>query len=220
MLFFSTTGLVKMVQGRKAAHSREDILAKGFDLFSRQGYHATGLATILKECQVSKGSFYNFFGSKEQFAIEILDHYHQAEWEKWEQEFNRVEGRIFAKMRIILEQKIQMREQNADHYGCLLANLTGELGDCDSSFNATIRTYIQQILDAITGDFEEAQRDGDIRSDIDARTLACAFWDSWQGALLRVKVENTATPMRETIELYWNHILPPKQQETADESPS
>src|SRR5262249_30551824 len=40
-----------------------------------QGYHATGVATILREAGVLSGSMYHFFGSKEDLLVAVLERY-------------------------------------------------------------------------------------------------------------------------------------------------
>ena len=40
-----------------------------------QGYHGTGLQEILDAVNIPKGSFYNYFGSKEDFGAEVIQHY-------------------------------------------------------------------------------------------------------------------------------------------------
>ena len=42
-------------------HDKEDILAVGYDVLRKNGYHNVGINQILKEAGVPKGSFYNFF---------------------------------------------------------------------------------------------------------------------------------------------------------------
>ena len=55
--------------------NRENLLNQGVGLLMQQGYHGTGLKEILDAVQIPKGSFYNYFGSKENFAAEIIEHY-------------------------------------------------------------------------------------------------------------------------------------------------
>lgn len=50
------------------------ILDVAFRLFHEQGYHATGIATILREADVNSGSLYHFFPSKEALLIGVLEH--------------------------------------------------------------------------------------------------------------------------------------------------
>jgi TetR/AcrR family transcriptional repressor of nem operon len=199
-----------MIQGRRPEHSRQQALEKGMELFNQQGYHGTGLTAILKACQVSKGSFYNFFGSKEEFAVEIIDHYHSIECERWGVELSKLDCPQFEKMRVMLEREIQGFESEKEHFGCLIANLSGELGNASHAFKEAIRRSTSDVLQAIEKDFLQCQTDGSIRDDLSAQQLAHLFWDSWQGALLRMKVESSTAPLRKLLDLYWNHILPPQ----------
>ena len=50
----------------------------GRDLFSRQGYNATGIQAITDHAGVPKGSFYHYFASKEAFGAALLDAYFDA----------------------------------------------------------------------------------------------------------------------------------------------
>lgn len=58
-----------------ATDTRERILQAARRLFHEQGYHATGIATILREAQVHSGSLYHFFESKEALLIAVLEWY-------------------------------------------------------------------------------------------------------------------------------------------------
>ena len=42
-----------------------------------QGYHGTGVKEVLDKVGIPKGSFYNYFESKEQFGAEVIQHYAQ-----------------------------------------------------------------------------------------------------------------------------------------------
>ena len=56
----------------------------GRDLFSRQGYNATGIQQITDHAGVPKGSFYNHFESKEVFAVAIIEQYAEHLQRSWE----------------------------------------------------------------------------------------------------------------------------------------
>jgi TetR/AcrR family transcriptional repressor of nem operon len=57
-----------------AETTREKILRVAFQLFHEQGYHATGVATILREAGVNPGSMYHAFPSKEALLIGVLEY--------------------------------------------------------------------------------------------------------------------------------------------------
>lgn len=53
--------------------TRGRILQAAFQLFHEQGYHATGIATILRQAGVNSGSLYHYFPSKEALLIGVLE---------------------------------------------------------------------------------------------------------------------------------------------------
>lgn len=55
--------------------SREEVVAAAQDRFHRRGYHASGVKDITDAAGLPKGSFYNYFASKEDMAIETLRRY-------------------------------------------------------------------------------------------------------------------------------------------------
>jgi AcrR family transcriptional regulator len=54
--------------------TRERILKAAFQLFHEQGYHATGVATILREAGVNPGSLYHAFSGKEMLLEQVLEY--------------------------------------------------------------------------------------------------------------------------------------------------
>lgn len=53
--------------------TRAQVLAAARELFTRQGYHATGINQVLAEARAPKGSLYfHFPGGKEQLAVEAV----------------------------------------------------------------------------------------------------------------------------------------------------
>ena len=54
---------------------REDIINTGLQLMFLNGYNATGIKEITDSIAIPKGSFYNHFQNKEEFGLEVLQHY-------------------------------------------------------------------------------------------------------------------------------------------------
>jgi TetR/AcrR family transcriptional repressor of nem operon len=55
--------------------TRNAILEAGIKSVLEKGYHECGLAEILKEAGVPKGSFYYYFASKEEFGLQLIEHW-------------------------------------------------------------------------------------------------------------------------------------------------
>lgn len=190
-----------MPRGRRTEHCRDQILEIGARLFTRDGYHATGIKDILDACQVPRGSFYNFFESKEHFAIEILEHYRTIEFERWDERMATLQGSHFEKIKTMVEQEIERFGNSQCAVGCLLANLSGEVSQSTPRFSAAIAHSMQLVQDAIREDVEICQREGSIRTDMPADVIADCLLNHWQGSLLRCKIANSITPLHNHLEL-------------------
>jgi AcrR family transcriptional regulator len=54
------------------------IIDKSVELFAEKGYHATSVQEIAEKCGIAKGSFYNYFKSKEELLVSIFKYYYEA----------------------------------------------------------------------------------------------------------------------------------------------
>jgi AcrR family transcriptional regulator len=52
---------------------RAQILAAAMACFARQGYHATSMDDVVRECGLSVGAIYSYFGSKEDLFLALSD---------------------------------------------------------------------------------------------------------------------------------------------------
>jgi len=205
-----------MVRGRRPEHDRDKILEIGAELFTRNGYHATGLKEILEACQVPKGSFYNFFESKEHFAVEILEHYRTIEFDQWEERMAALKGSHYDKIFQMIQQEIERFGSKQYATGCLLSNLAGEVSQSSPLFSEAIAHSTEIVLKAITDDVVACQLEGTMRNDLSAESIAEMLLNHWHGALIRCKVLNSTTPLNNHLDLIASFHLPPGQSGTAD----
>ena len=62
---------------------RDLILAKGAAVMTRRGYHGTGVQEIVQAAGIPKGSFYHYFASKEDFALQALAFIYQPRLQRY-----------------------------------------------------------------------------------------------------------------------------------------
>jgi TetR/AcrR family transcriptional repressor of nem operon len=176
--------------------NRENLLSHGVTLLMQQGYHGTGLQEILDAVQVPKGSFYNYFGSKENFAAEIIGHYIEPYLAQLQTYLNESDNAFSALERYLNEGIIEL-EKTKFKGGCLLGNLTGEIGDTSSICRVALQIALSRYRDVWEIGFRRAQEEGSIRNDKTAREMADLWVNSWQGALLRMKIEQSTEPLKQ-----------------------
>ncbi|MSR16246.1 MAG: TetR family transcriptional regulator [Methylococcaceae bacterium] len=175
--------------------NRENLLNHGVVLLMQQGYHGTGLQEILDAVQIPKGSFYNYFGSKENFAAEIIGHYIEPYLVQLQTYLNQDDGNAFVALERYLNESIVELEKTKFKGGCLLGNLTGEIGDTSEICRDALQIALGRYRDVWEIGFSLAQKEGEIRIDKTAREMADLWVDSWQGALLRMKIEQSTAPL-------------------------
>jgi len=66
-------GPTSLVVGERGARTRQRIVAETLRLFESQGFHATSVDAIAKAAGTSRSTLYQYFESKEQIFVELLD---------------------------------------------------------------------------------------------------------------------------------------------------
>ena len=62
-----------MAKRQEAAETRKRILSVCVRLFLEQGYHQTSVSQIVEESGVARGSYQNFFRTKDAILMELVE---------------------------------------------------------------------------------------------------------------------------------------------------
>jgi len=175
--------------------AREKLLDQGVALFTERGYHGAGLQDILASVGVPKGSFYNYFASKEEFGAAAIAHYIEPFIERLDGWLKRPELDAVAALEGYFGELIRELERRSFVGGCLLGNLIGEVGDTSETCRLALKQAAHRYRDKLREGLERGQREGLFRADLDAEAMADFLSDAWQGALLRMKIEQSTRPL-------------------------
>jgi len=165
------------------------LIEAGLKVMFRAGYNGAGVRDIVAEAGAPQGSFTNHFRSKEAFAQDVLDHY-----------FAYVRGLVRealddpaltprAKLRRYLDIITGKLEDDNWSRGCLVGDLSLEASSQSEMLRARLETIFLEWRKPFAACIRDAQTAGEIASDFDATELAEFLLASWQGAILRMKVE-------------------------------
>lgn len=166
-------------------------------MLTMQGYHGTGLKELLGNVGIPKGSFYNYFDSKEDFCAAAISHYIKPFIDQVESclAVQGVDG--LTAIQNYFNILINELEVNDFMGGCLLGNMLGEVGDTSDDCLHELAHSVHTYKDKLKEGFERAQKEGAARSDISPEVMANLIVNGWQGALLRMKVEKSTQPLKE-----------------------
>jgi TetR/AcrR family transcriptional repressor of nem operon len=183
--------------------TRDKLLDQGVTMLMERGYHGTGLQELLTGVQVPKGSFYNYFASKEDFGAEVVRHYIEPFIRQLDECLSQPDGDALAALKRYFQDLIEELERRQFKGGCLLGNLIGEIGDTNETCLEALREAVHRYRNKLEEGLARAQREGAIRTDLTATAMADLLSDAWQGALLRMKVEQSVRPLEACV----SHLL-------------
>jgi TetR/AcrR family transcriptional repressor of nem operon len=186
-----------MSQPTQKQLNKESLLDQGVILLTRQGYHGTGLKEILDAVQIPKGSFYNYFGSKENFAAQATQHYIAPFIWQLSQHLQNPDCDALTAIKRYFYELINELERTDFKGGCLLGNLMGEIGDTSEVVRASLQQAVNQYRDLLQAGLARAQQEGTVRTDKSAQEMADLLVNAWQGVLLRMKIDKSSVPLKQ-----------------------
>ena len=191
----------------KRSHNKDEIVQAGLDIFLTGGFNGTGIEAILKQANVPKGSFYNFFSSKEEFGLAVINLYLSEMGELLQPLMEDVSLPPLIRIRKSLEVLITRFEGNSCSKGCLIGNLALEMSDQSEAFRQRLDDALQGWVSSIAAILEEARKEGAVPIDVEPVVLAENIVASFEGALLCAKVKKSVEPLKNFIHLYFDIFL-------------
>ena len=195
------------MNGMDKQETKDTLLRAGTELISRHGYNHTGLNEILAAAGVPKGSFYYYFDSKEDFALQVLDKFASRTEARFAGFLSDETLPPLGRLRAYFEWYVNYWESAQWSIGCLMGNIGQELADQNEAFRAKVDSMMQVRSEDIAKCLLAAQQAGEIDSSLDVQELAAFCFNSWEGAILRMKVTKTAAPLRTFIHILFDSIL-------------
>ncbi len=128
-----------------ASTKRDQLVETALDLFSREGFHATGIDRILAESGVAKMTLYNHFKSKDELILATLrlrdERFRNAFMRSVEKRAEQPADRLLA-MFDVLEECFR----GEDFCGCMFINAAAEYGGCDNPIHAVAAEHKRLVI--------------------------------------------------------------------------
>lgn len=187
-----------------APSTRDRLLRTAARLFHEQGYHATGVATILREAGAHSGSLYHHFASKEELLAEVLRWYRRnlrpiliepveaAEADPLERVF-----RLLASYRGLLE-------RTGCVLGCPIGNLALEVSSDHPALRPDLDENFEGWREAVRGWLEAA---GDrLPGDTDLDALALFVLTTMEGGIMLARARGSLEPFDRAVAVLRCHF--------------
>ncbi len=173
---------------------KDHLLDAGLKVMATRGYNGTSIQDIVNAANVPKGSFYTYFKSKEDFAIEALEKV--------------TEERMILNRHLLSDRSICPQERLTRFFvnniggceenlngGCFLGNMCQEMSESSEAIRIKVRQMLRNSTQAIEDVLEEARLNNDLKSQLPSPVLAEFLFNAWEGTLMRMKASKCREPL-------------------------
>src|SRR5436309_10539405 len=170
---------------------RDQILRAGLPVLFRSGYHAASVRDICAAAGAPQGSFTNHFRSKEAFAVEVLNRYFDYLKELVAAALTDETRTPRQRLQRYLDVITDKLERDRWMIGCLIGDFSLQVSSHSKLFRKRLDSIFREWRTLFASCIAAAQAAGEVDSRFDATELAEFLLASWEGAVLRMKVERS-----------------------------
>ena len=194
----------------KNRDTRTRLISTGLQIFARKGVGAAGLNEVLSAAGIPKGSFYNYFSSKESFVLEVIKQDESCSCRGLQLSGLSRDGTlqdIVAYLTALIEQY----QGSEEAWQTLYCNNAGSLANDSDILRQQLSDSIDLALEPIQAALTNAQQRKQVRSDLTAEQIARFFWDAWQGALIRAQMQASVEPLYQVVDFIFSDFIRPQE---------
>jgi len=171
--------------------NREKMLEAGIRLLKVHGYHGMSIKQLVDEIGVPKGSFYNYFPSKEDFVQQAIVAYGENSAEAIGSSLNsdaKPTQQILNTFRALGR---DLCTENGPE-PCLVSALANEISQSSSKCRSSIESVQNLAREHLTELVSQAQQEGEITTAQQAAIIANILYGHWHGQLLEYQIHQNS----------------------------
>lgn len=203
----------KIMQIKQAAAKPNDkkllLINIGTAIFTQKGFSITSLDEIVEIAEIPKGSFYYYFKSKDEFAIEVIKNYGIYFSKKLQRILSNDKKSPLERLKEFTKEAEAGVKRYEFKRGCLIGNLGQEMATLEERFRIELLNVIADWRDQVRQCIDLAKDRQEIKTIVDASELANFFWCAWEGAVLCSKLELSTQPLNIVSRLFITELLQP-----------
>ena len=199
---------------RRSAETRERLFRAALQLFAQKGFAETTVEDITEAADVGKGTFFNYFPSKDHVLLAFSD----MQLEKLEESVAHFRNTNQPLREFLQGLTLRMTEEPLRNPGMIRALLLGYLSS--DAVREVMTEKQSRALALHTQMVQVAQSRGELRTDIPATEIAQVFRQTIFGTLLMWSVTGDATlreRIRSALHMVWSGIAPTNSESIARE---
>ncbi|WP_327069964.1 TetR/AcrR family transcriptional regulator [Kitasatospora sp. NBC_01250] len=179
----------------RAVRTRAQIIEAAAEVFDESGFHGASISRIMKRAQVTAGSMYFHFASKEALAQAVMLGQGSG------LELPEAEPGLQQLIDITLYLANQLQHNVLLRAGVRLAVEQGEFGMRD---DAPYQLWVERFRQELSA----ARESGDLLPEVEELTLAQVLVGAYSGTQLFSQIATGRADLPERVEAMWRYLLP------------
>jgi len=161
-----------------------------------RGFAGSSVRDIVQAAGVPQGSFTNHFQSKEAFALEVLNVYHEQGRELTKSTLLNDSEPPIRRLKAWVDGMLKSFNQNGQWNGCMLGNLGAEHSEGTDLIQERVGELFVEIQQNLAYCLKAAVKAGELPAGIDCKEWATFIHTSLEGAVLGAKATRSHNPMK------------------------
>jgi TetR/AcrR family transcriptional repressor of nem operon len=196
--------MIAQADSSAVLETRERLLQTAFQLFHEQGYHATGVATILREAGVNAGSMYHFFSSKDDLLLKVLEYALEYLEPMVMRPAEAAAVEPLERVFVLLNQYREWAFANQCRMGCPIGNLALEVSDGNPQARELIHHNFENWAGRVEGWLRSAS--DELPPGTDLRKLARFVLTVMEGGLMQARAAGHIGPFDDSVSVLREHF--------------
>jgi TetR/AcrR family transcriptional repressor of nem operon len=187
--------------------TRDRILEVGAQAIADKSFNSCGLAEILQRAGVPKGSFYHYFGSKEDFGVALIEKASAEYVELLRPIVGDRKRTPLERLRAVFELSREECLANGAARQCLIPKLALETSQLSEPVHAAVKCAYDQWSALLARVIREAQAAGEVGRHHDPDRLANVLVMMWEGATIRMQIDRSLQPVDDFLSFVFDSLL-------------
>lgn len=186
---------------------KNNIISCGMELMWDLGYNGTSVNDIVKAAGIPKGSFYFYFDSKEDFAVQALREYFDEVHSEFSHMLLHGPGTPLERIKAFYAARIEtLIKEMDDNRGCFACNLSSEVAEHNEGIQQEVARIHNQVLAELVEVGTKAQEAGELSAHLNVEKMFAFIEDAGKGAMVSMKAVGNHEPIQ-SFKYMLDHIL-------------
>ena len=189
----------------KGVNTKEKIIEKSAELFSKYGYRGCSLSDIMNETNLKKGGIYNHFRNKDEIALEAFDYSFKKMLKRFRKHLD-YDVTSTQKIQSVIKVFASFVDDPVVKGGCPVFNTAMDAQHTHPKLLKKARDSMNVLSDYIKIKIEEGKASGEFQKDADTNEITSILIMNLEGAIVMSRLYGTNAYMKTAI-TYINQYL-------------